>query len=337
MGAPAFRITANTADITPLIEERVKSLTVTDESGYTSDTLELVLEDSDPLNPIEIPPTGAELEVWLGYSDNLQRVGLYIADEVELGGWPGEMTIRGRAAPYESSKGGKSDLQTQKTRSWVKGTKLGDMVSKIAKEHSLQPAVSASLKSVTLPHFDQTDESDLSFLSRVGRKYDALVKPGGGRLALVKRGESKTASGDDMPAISLDATDCSRWSLNRSTRDADGTVVAYYHNRGEAKRKSVTVGSGDPVRRLRHNFPDQASAKKAAQGELDKRSRRKNKLALTMPGDPTLAAEATLTLMGFRAGVPTEWLVTRVSHQFTTGQGYSCDVEAELPKGDEAE
>lgn len=332
MGRPSFRIVANQANITATIAGRVKALTVTDEAGFTSDSLELVLEDADPANPIEFPPTGAELEVWLGYDDNLQRVGLFIADEIEVAGWPGEMTIRGRAAPYETSKGGKSDLQTQKTRSWVKGTKLGDMVAKIAKEHGLQPAVAASLKSISLPQFDQTEESDVSFLVRVARKYDAMVKPGGGKLVVAKRGESKTTGGADMPTVILAAQECSRWSMNRSTRDTEGSVVASYHHRGEAKRKTVTVGSGDPVRRLRHNFPDEASAKKAAQGELDKRSRSKNKLSVTMPGDPQLAAEAKLQLVGFRPGVPTDWLVTRVQHQFAPGVGYSCDVEAELPK-----
>lgn len=332
MGRPAFRITANGKNITPTIEWRVKTLSVTDESGFESDTLEINLTDADPLNPIEFPPTGAELEVWLGYDDNLQRMGVYVADEIEVSGWPGEMTIRGRAAPYEASKGGKSDLQSQKTRSWAKGTKLGDMVAKIAKEHGLTPAVAASLKSVTLPHFDQTEESDVSFLVRVARKYDAFVKPGGGKLAVAKRGESKATSGQALPTVTLAAQDCTRWSMNQSTRDSEGTVVAFYHDRGAAKRKQVSVGNGDPVRRLRHNYPDKASAEKAAQGELDKRGRRKNKITLTMPGDPQLTAEAKLALSGFRPGVPTEWLVTRVVHQFTPGAGYSCEVEGEQPK-----
>lgn len=332
MGRPAYRITANQANITATIDGRLKSIEVTDEAGFDSDTVEINLEDSDPLNPIEFPSTGAELEVFLGYEDDLQRMGLYIVDEIEVSGWPGEMVIRGRAAPYEASKGGKSDLQTQKTRSWAKDTKLGDMVAKIAKEHGLEAAVAASLKSITLPHFDQTDESDISFLVRVVRKYDGMVKPGSGKLVVAKRGESKTVGGKDMPTVTLDATDCSRWSMNKSVREADGTVVTFYHDRGAAKRKQVEVGSGDPVRRLRHNFPDQETATKAAQGELDKRARRRNKISLTMPGDPQLVAEAKLQLTGFRQGVPTDWLITRVHHHFQPG-GYSCDVEAEQPKG----
>lgn len=329
---PAFRLKANGQDITATIDGRVKGINVTDAAGFESDTMEITLADSDPLNPIAFPPTGAELEVWLGYDDGLQKMGLFIADEIELSGWPGEMTIRGRATPYEKSKGGKSDLQTQKTRAWAKGLKLSAMVAKIAKEHGLAPAVAKSLQAITLPHFDQTDESDISFLVRVGRKYDAFIKPGGGKLVVAKRGDSKTTSGEDMPAVTLAAQDCTSWSMNQSTRDSEGTVVAFYHNRGEAKRKEVSLGSGDPVRRLRHNFPDKASAEKAAQGELDKRSRRKNKISLTMPGDPELTAEAKLVLVGFRPGVPVNWLITRVQHRFAPGAGYSCDVEGEMPK-----
>lgn len=331
---PAYKITANGSDLANQLGGRLIGLSITDEAGFQSDTLEITLADTDLAAPIEIPPTGAEIEVQLGYAETgLQKMGMFIADEVELSGWPGTMVIRGRAAPYDKSKGGKTDLQTQKTRAWPKGTKLSDMVAKIAKEHGLQPAVAQSLQSITLPQFDQTEESDVSFLVRVTRKYDAIVKPGGGKLAVSKRGESKSASGQDMPTIQLAATDCTRWSLSITTRDSEGTAVAYYHDRGLAKRQEVSVGSGDPVRRLRHNFPDKASAEKAAQAELDKRDRRKNKFSCTMPGDPLLAAEAKLELSGFRDGVPTEWLITRVQHQFDTGTGYSCEVEAEKPKG----
>ena len=331
---PSYRVTANGADISQALATRLRSIVVVDEAGYSADSVEITLVDTDINNPVEIPPTGAELEVFLGYKEaGLQRMGLFVADEVELNGWPGEMVIRGRAAPYDTSKGGKSELQSQKTRSWPKGTTLGAMVSKIAKEHSMSAAVASSLSGISLPQYDQTEESDISFLVRVARKFDAVVKPGGGKLAVTKRGESKSASGEAMPTVTLAAQDCTRWSLSITTRDSDGTVIAFYHDRGLAQRKQVTAGSGDPVRRLRHNFPDQASALKAANGELDKRGRRKNRLTLTMPGDPLLAAEAKLTLTGFRAGVPTDWLVSRVEHRLEVGAGYSCDLECEKPKG----
>lgn len=333
---PDFKITANGEDITPIVRSRCISLRLTDESGHDADTLEVVMADTDPADPVRKPPRGAEMELWLGYQPALVRMGVFVVDETEMAGWPGTMTVRARAAPMQDSKGGKSALQSQKTRSWPKNTKLGDVARKIAKEHKLEAAIAKSLDAIVLPHIDQTEESDLSFLVRIAKKHDAFVKPGGGKLALIKRGEGKTASGEDMPNIVLFATDCSSWSENESARDEDGTVVAYWHDKGAAKRQSVSAGSGDPVRKMRHNYPDKASAEKAAKAELDKRTRGKNKFTCTMPGDPYLAAEASLELAGFHPDLAEKWLITRVSHDFTPGGGYKCEVEAEQPNEKES-
>jgi hypothetical protein len=44
-----------------------------------------------------------------------------------------------------------------------------------------------------------------------------------------------------------------------------------------------------------------------------------------------MTAEAPLTLQGFRRGIRTSWVVSRVVHRFHAGAGYSCEVEAETP------
>lgn len=328
---PEFRVVANTVDITNTISDRLVGITLTDEAGIQSDVIDIVLADHDPEKPIQMPDTGAELEVLFGYDGVLLPMGLFVVDEIELSGWPGTMTIRGKAAPYNTSKGGKTDLQTQKSRSWPKGTKLDDLVAKIAKEHGMEPAVSDSLKSITLPHFDQTDESDMSFLVRVAKRYDALAKPAGGKLVMAKRGESKSASGESLPAIQVTADMVSRYQMTLAKRDSPGTVIAYYHQNRSAKKIEVKLGKGEPVRRLRHWYPDEDSAKQAAQAELDKRARGENKITLTMPGDPLLAAESPINIRGIRGGVDGDWLVSRATHNMTKSGGYVCDVECEKP------
>lgn len=334
---PAFRIVANQADITATILDRFVSLSLTDEAGMESDSFQVTLADHDPMMPIAMPETGAELEVFLGYDNMVQRMGLFVVDEVELSGWPGTMTIRAKAAPFSTSKGGKSDLQTQKSRSWPKGTKLGDMVAKIAKEHGMEPAVSESLQGIVLPHYDQTEESDMSFLVRVAKRYDALAKPAGGKLVMAKRGESKSASGEELPPILVHASQVSDWRMLLAKRDSPGTVVAYYRQSRKAEKIAVSVGSGEPVRRLRHHYQDEKSAKDAAQAELDRRTRGEHQFSLTMPGDPLLAAESPLIVSGFRAGVDGEWLVSRATHSITKNGGYVCDVEAEKPNSSDSE
>lgn len=334
---PAWRVVANRADITATILDRFISLSLTDSVGMESDTLEITLSDNDPLQPIAIPPTGAELELFLGYDGITMPMGMFVCDEVEVAGWPGEMVIRARAATYDKSKGGKSDLQTQKNRSWPKGTKLGELVEKIAKEHSLTPAVAKSLASIPLPHTDQADESDINLLQRLAKKYDAIVKPANGKLVLAKRGESKSVTGENLPPVVLTPADCSMFRLAIAKRETAGMVVAYWHAVKSSKRTEVKVGSGEPVRRLKQYYPTEEMALAAARADLARRQRGQETVALSCIGHPSYAAEAPMTLAGFRPGVDGEWLVSRVTHRIDAGGGYACDIEGEKPNKEGSE
>lgn len=332
---PTWAILANQADITATIAERFMSLTLTDAVGMESDMLEITLSDNDPLMPVAMPPTGAELQLFLGYDGINLPMGLFICDEVELAGWPGEMVIRARAAVYDKSKGGKTDLQTQKTRSWPAGTKLGDMVAKIASEHGMEPAVAESMESIALPHTDQADESDINLLVRLAKRYDGVVKPGNGKLVLAKRGESKAVSGEALAPVLITAGDCSRWRLVLSKRETAGMVVAYWHAVKQAKRNEVKVGSGEPVRRLRQYYPTEEMALAAARADLARRERGAETVSLTVTGAPWIAAECPLTLVGFRPGVDGQWLISRVMHRLDKSSGYSCEIEGERPNAEE--
>lgn len=325
---PEFLIIANDENITAVVSERFSSMTITDGVGFESDMLELVLSDNPP---IELPPTGAELTVSLGYDGALTNMGLFVIDEVEPSGWPSILTIRGRASPQVESKKGKVSLLTQKSRSWEQGTTLGAVVKKIASEHGLEPEVSKELTDLTIAHLDQSDESDLSFLMRISRRYDAICKPAGGKLLFVKRGES------GLPNITIMAEQCSSYSMPKSTRESPGTVIAYWHTKKQAKKLEVKVGEGEPVRRLRHWYADEATAKAAAQAELDARKRGEYRLSLSLPGDAIYSAEAPLTTVGFRPEVDGEWLTTSVTHTLDKSTGYSCQIEAEKPNNSDEE
>lgn len=327
---PAFRLVANGGDITPLISDRLVSLSLSDSVGFESDLLEITLADDEPDNPIQIPATGAELELYLGYDAITQRMGLFICDEVELSGWPGTMTIRARSATYDKSKGGKTDLQTQKSRSWTSGTLFGDMIKRIANEHGMESAVSASMAKIPIPHTDQADESDINLLLRIAKKYDGIVKPSGGKITVTKRGEGKTASGEDLPVITVTPQDCVAYRLTRQKRENAGTVVAYYQLTKSAALYEVKVGEGEPVKKIGKHYPSQSVALAAAKAELAKRKRNQTTFSITLPGDPTISAECKLLPIGFREGIDGEWLITRADHHLSES-GYTCDIEMSEP------
>jgi phage protein D len=327
---PQYRIVANSSDITATIAQRFVSLTLTDETGETSDMVEITLSDHIPTQPITLPPTGAQLDVYLGYDGALSKMGSFIVDELELLGPPEQMIIRARAASYDAGNDGVFHLQTHKIRSWSAGTTIGAMVQKVAKEHGMTGVCAASLASIALPHVDQQDESDLNMLLRVAKKYDAVVKPAGSQLVFAKRGQFKSASGQTLTPITIDKTVATRWHFNQQKRESAGTVVAYYHAVKFAKRHIVSVGGGEPVRRIKQYFQTQAEAVAAAQAELSKRSRALQTMHITAPGDPNVGAECQVTLTSFRAGIPTTWIVKTAEH-ILGADGYCCQIELEQP------
>ena len=120
-----------------------------------------------------------------------------------------------------------------------------------------------------------------------------------------------------------------------STRETAGQVVAYYHAVKEAKRHEVSVGSGEPVRRLKSYYPTQEMALAAARAELQRRQRGQQTVAINIIGSPAVLAEAPLTVAGFRPNIDGEWLITRVTHRLDKSTGYTCDVEAEKPNSND--
>ena len=318
---PCFKVIANGSDISNVIEELFEYISVTDQTGIESDTCEISLID-DPVTPISIPPRGAEMEILMGYDDALVPMGKYIVDEIELEGPPEKMVIRGRAAAQTASKSGQVSMQTQKSRTWAKDTTIEATVRKIAKEHNLDFMVSDSLKAVKLPQTSQSDESDLSFLFRLAKRYDAICKPAGAKLLFVKRGEIQ------LDVLSLTRYKLSKWSMVRSSRDSTGTVIAYWHEKAKAKKHEVKLGDGEPVRRLRHAYADAASAKAGAQAALDKSKRDEDKLSITLPGDPHVSAESPVTISEIRDGINGDWIVDSVTHKIDKSVGFNTSFEA---------
>lgn len=331
--APVFRVEANDQDVTAKMRTRLKALRMTDETGHVADTVEFSMADHDRANPLLVPARGAELKMSLGYDDNAVYKGLFICDEVELSGWPGEMVIRARAAPYDKTPAGKASMQSQKTRSWPKGTTLGAMVNRIAGEHGLKPAISSELAAIKLPHTDQSHESDMNLLLRMAKRYDAIVKPTAGTLVFVRRGDAKSYSGAMLPRVTLTPKDGSDYRVVISARIEAASVVAYYRDLAAASRREVCVGSGEPVIRLRMSYADRVSAEEAAKAEYRKRQRGTRTMTYTFPGRPEVGAECIAVMQGFRPDVDGEWLVKRCEHYIGPG-GYRTSIDAELANDD---
>ena len=320
---PDFKVIAAGINITPQIKDRLIGLTVTDEAGTKADTVEIQLDDRDGL--IELPRPGAPLLVMLGYRETgLLPMGLFTSDEVTVSSPPATLTIRAKAADLGGA------IKGQKTRSWDK-VGLVDIVQTIAGEHGLAPKVAQRFQAIRYEHIDQTDESDLNFLDRIGRDHDALVSVKGGALLFMGRGEGKTVSGLPIPPRPLLEGDTISWTLTLTTRENYGAVTAVWHDKQAAKRQEVKAGDGEPVLKLRHVYATEDEAKRAAEAKLGEISRGNDTFEATLPGDPLIAAEGRVLAVGFRAGVNGLWSTLTATHELSAS-GYLTTIRTERPK-----
>lgn len=318
---PDFRLVANSADVTETIRDRLISINMTDKAGIESDTLEVAIIDDG----IALPPTGAELELWLGYEGNLRRMGVFVVDELTLSGPPDKLVIRAKALVQDATPTGKKSIRTQKTRAWEAGTTLAAMAGKIATEHGLALAASAESEAILLPHVDQVMESDIHLLTRLAKDRGLLVKAADGKLVIKAQGNGKTVSGASFPTVTISLSDVTDWSFILRKREAAGEVQAIWQDVSTGTSHQVTVGEGEPIAKIRHNYSDEASASAAAKAEHTARLRGEKGLRLSMPGDPLLVAEAPVELIGFKSAVTGEWTVDGVTHAFRA-DGYTCTV-----------
>lgn len=329
---PICRVEVNGRDITSEIEQRLVSIELTDNRGMEADQLDITLSDHDGL--LAIPPRGATVRLWLGWSDTgLVYKGSYTVDETEHSGAPDVLNIRARSADL---RGG---LKVKRERSW-NGTTLGAVIASIAAAHGLAPVVSPLLAAIELLHLDQANESDANLLTRLGHEHDAIATVKAGRLLFMPAGASITASGLSLPHVTLTRADGDQHRFLQADRDSYTGVKAYYYEVNSAEKKEAIAGGGDSLKELRHSYTDQASALRAARAEWSRLQRGTATLSYTLAkGRPELTPDQTYSLLGIKDEIAAiVWLGGNLRHSFTPDSfTTTLELESKLPEGDDIE
>ncbi|MHB2139883.1 phage late control D family protein [Pseudomonas monsensis] len=325
---PAFRITVDGNDIAQLISPRLMSLDLTDNRGIEADQLSITLSDHDGL--LAIPPKGAVIRLWLGWSDTgLVDKGTYTVDETEHSGTPDMLSIRARSADLRKG------LKTKRERSWS-NTTLGDVLGDIALGNGLTATIAGALDGLPILQLDQANESDANLISRVGEEFDAVVTVKAGCLLCLPAGGGKTASGAELPHITLTRADGDQHRYLQADRDSYDGVRAYFYDVNSAKKQEAIAGGGENLKDLRHTYSDRQSALRAARAEFNRQQRGSATLSYTLAmGRPDLIPELTYTLEGVKPEIDEIiWYGGNVQHTLSADNGYtvSLELESKLPE-----
>ena len=324
---PAYRITVDGNDIAHLVSPRLMRLDLTDNRGIEADQLSITLSDHDGL--LAIPPTGAVIRLWLGWSDTgLVDKGTYTVDETEHCGAPDVLTIRARSADLRKS------LKTKRERSWS-NTTLGKVLGDIAEGNGLTITIASTLDGLPILQRDQANESDANLISRLGEEFDAVVTVKAGCLLCLPAGGGKTASGADLPHITLTRADGDQHRYLQADRDSYDGVRAYFYDVNSAEKQQAIAGGGESLKDLRHTYSDRQSAIRAARAELNRLQRGSATLSYTLAvGRPDLIPELTYSLEGVKPEIAEIiWYGGNVQHSLSADGGYtlSLELESKLP------
>lgn len=326
---PDYELTVNGVNITPKVGKRLIDLQLTESRGEEADQLSLTLDDTD--GRMAIPPKGATIAVKLGWAGQLVDKGEFVVDETEHSGTPDKISIRARSAEMAKS------LRERTSRSYH-DTTVGDVVQQIAAANGLPVKIAPELAAKTVQHIDQTNESDLHFLTRLAKLHDAVATVKKGTLVFLRTNSRTTASGQELGAVHITRMDGDQHRWHTADRTSYTAVRAYWHDGKSARRKGVVAGNGDEgsTKTLKDTYATQADAMEAAKAELQRVDRGAATLSLTLAlGRPQLMPQSPVTVEGFKPEIDGEgWLVKSVEHSIADG-GYTTKLECEkLGRGD---
>jgi phage protein D len=320
--APDYRLVVNGQDITGKVNPRLENLTLSEGREGAVDTLELTLADHD--GQIALPRKGATIELQLGWRGQpLVDKGSFEVDEVEHSGAPDQISIKARSADM------KRKLRQRTEKSWH-DTTVGTIVQAIAARHGLAPRVDGALAATKVEHIDQTNESDLHFLSRLAKLHDAVATVKKGHLLFLPINGTKTSGGAALGSMHITRAAGDQHRYHSAERGAYSGVRAYWSDPNQAEKRSVLVGSEEDEKRLKDTYGSEADAMAAARSEQQRMERGKATFELTLAlGRPELMPQTPVTVVGFKPAIDgTEWLVVKVTHSLGD-QGLTTRMELE--------
>ena len=322
--APAYVLSIGGRDISPRIAALLMRLTLTEKRGDAADQLEIELDDSS--GRINIPPAGEKLALRLGWQGSpLMDKGEFVVDEVEHRGAPDVLTIRARSADMRSA------LRERREASYHKTT-LGQIVQRVAQRHGLRARVAPPLAGVQVAHIDQTQESDLNFLTRLGRRWDAVATIKKGTLIFQGINARATATGAQLGEVLIERRqgDDHRW--HRAERGVYTGVKAEWQDNARARKRAAVAGQKGKVKKLRDIYGSEQAAMEAAQAEMQRIERGGATLEINLAfARPDIAPQSAAQVRGFgkREIDGQQWLVKSCTHTLDAAQGFTTRLELE--------
>lgn len=334
---PIIQIWLNGQDISSRLAGRILHGSIDETDGEKTDELHLTISNYD--GQLKKPATGATLEVRLGWQETgIVKAGQFKVQESEKHGEAAIFDVKAQAAALDNS------LKTQKSRCWKAPKTYGDVFNQLASDNGLTASVHSSISQITIDKvLAQHGESDMHFAMRIARSVGAIAKMAQGRLVIVPKGAGQSASGGDIPSLTVKPSDLlDGWSIGNMERPKRGKCKTNMFDRTSGKRRQFSAGdsSNGPDYVFPEVFGSETEAKHAASGRSAHFKRHEahfhGRLA---PGIIPPAAGGVIETSGFGDDDDRAWTIKHLHTDFGGDKGieigFQCEVKAENPPAQE--
>jgi phage protein D len=303
------------------------SITINDQKGVQSDTIDLTFNASSTL---KIPRKKDTIEAWMGYrEEGVVYFGKFEINSAQLQCYPHIITVKGKASDF------KSDLKTNRSRHFDDKT-LGDIFSQLAQENGLEPVISGNIASVKYDYLNMEDESILHFGHRMSQRENGLFDIKDGKLLLLDADSPLSASGQTMTPLVITPQmhvpgSC---SINFDGRAAFKDVEAQHHDKKKAKReilKAPADPEGQGTLRLPHAFGTPDEAQRAAASTAKQLQRDSITTSIDIEGNPQARGGVPFIYAGFHPEADAiSFMIDTAGHRFSKDQSYTTSISGKV-------
>lgn len=305
-------------DITKSVKQFVETITIIDNEHGESDSLDIVMNDSDGRWKSNwYPSKGDKISISVGYEgQKLYDFGSFEIDEIDYSLNPETATIK--ALSTSSS----TNIKDKNTRAFENIT-LVAIAKQIGKLHGF--TVVGNQGFIQLQRVTQKQESDLAFLKRIAEEYGYIFKIADKKLAFHQIEKLEQAK----PLIIVRKTDIINGNIRDKVHGAYNDVQVQYYDSKAKELRSTKVKKNKnhktgKVLKLNIRAENKQQATQKAKAALSGKSGAFVEGNLTIYGNPFARAGCNFSLTDLKK-LDGKYHIKTATHNID--DGYTVDME----------
>ncbi len=310
---PVFVILINGENRTEAIYEKLISLSLVDNANNESDELEIVVAGR-----FIRPEYEDQIKIYFGFNDDYRYMGLYRVQSTSKTFT--QLTIKATSVDFGENFKVKRNITYQ-------NLSIKNIVKQIASRHGFE--LKSDYDDVYLLSQSQTNESDMHFLNRIAKEYNAIFNVKNDTLYFMKKIKDNKKN-DDLPSYVIDVNSCHQISIEHSNKTAYNSCEVSYQDTKENKvvKRVYPANGGEPILKFKGSFKTQSEAIERAKAMLERANQGIIKGSLEKKGEAFFAG-GILTLLNNIDPDEEEYQIIKVSHSLSKSNGWTTNIEFE--------